>query len=341
MRTTNEAMQLLKAKARKYGGIKEKGIITNRSETFKKFVKYQDGLTEHWKPGAPTRDTNMEEKEKEYFSEYLTKHVGDDVSKILLFDLGGGDGKVVDWFSNISSLIGDKPDHEFVYFYTDVAPKMRELAEKKYLKYVAEHPDFQVSGLFTLMDVTNVYFSQEEYRVLDKYFDLIIQVCAGGTIGNFGGLENTGYEAQKKVIDKYFKTSDFTFITFLDPEEIRTSMREYTDYGVETSAYNSLKIRFVLAQSPEHKIVAKHLLNFTNKKEYDETFTEVADRARSLKGKPFFAVIEMWKDGEYVGQISRHYSKEYFKKNLFEKFKCQEFVKVGRAIITCATPLTR
>ncbi|MFQ6136803.1 MAG: hypothetical protein ACE5PM_06450 [Candidatus Hydrothermarchaeales archaeon] len=341
MGTTNKAMQLLETKARKYGEVKEKDIVAKRSETFKKFVKYQDGLTEHWKPGAPTRDINMEEKEKEYFSEYLAKRFGDGVSKILLFDLGGGDGKVVDWFSNISSLMEDKPDHKIVYFYADVAPKMRELAKKKYLKYVAEHPDFQVSGLFTLMDVTNVYFTREEYRTLHKYFDLIIQVCAGGTIGNLGELEDIGYEAQKKVIDKYFKPSDFTFITFLDPEEIRTSMREYTDYGVETSAYDSLKVRFVLAQCAGHKIVAKHLLNFRNKKEYDEAFTEVADRACSLKGKPFFVVIEMWKDGEYVGQISRHYSKEYFKKNLFEKFKCQEFVKVGRAIITCATPLTR
>lgn len=271
-------------------------------------VRYNDRLAAHWKPGIMTRDLALETAEAAGFDGLLRGLLagppppGRPAHRVLVLDLGGGTGKVVDW---LEALLDASPV-DATYLYFDIAPRMRDEAAARFEALRLRVPG-RVRGSLTLADVTNPVFSRADWRNLRRAFHPIVTVCAGGTIGNFGPLEAGDNAAQDRVSASYLRSADAGLVTFLDPCRLDRSLAAYAGFGMDSGLYDGQTLRFftggaepgprveVSFHPDRFRVSARHAVRI----------------AGSFGGQPFWVKLDMTKGGAPVGQVTRHYSEAY------------------------------
>ena len=276
-------------------------------------IEYNDRLANFWHPGIKTRSQELEESERKIFvdmalSAWLNSRRGPERrgNRALVIDLGGGNGKVVDW---IDALAAQSP-HPVTYLYTDISPQMRADARARFEEMRKKHPGKKLRGHFPLADATKPLFDAREWGRIRSHFFPIISVCAGGTIGNFGELGAEDNTAQKIVFKLLLEGPDATLVTFLDPARIERSLKAYSTFGTASGMYDAQDIRLFVAGQEADKLHHECRVPF-EKAKLDKAINGLAQVVRDLGPEACWARLEMLKSGESVGQVTRHYNQQY------------------------------
>ncbi len=296
-------------------------------------VRYNDRLAAHWKPGIMTRDLALEEAEAGVFSRLLHGLLtgppppGRPARRPLILDLGGGTGKVVDW---LESLLATHPV-DLTYLYFDISARMRDEAAARFARLQDGVFGGRVHGSLTLADVTTPVFTRTDWRDLRRAFHPVVAVCAGGTIGNFGGIDAADNTAQDRVSASYFRAADAGLATFLDPNRLDRSLAAYAAFGMESGLYDGQTLSFFSGrpESGSRAHVSFHPSQFA------PLARHAVRIATSLESRPFWIKLDMTKGGAPVGQVTRHYSEAYAEARFLRRTRIVERVRVSRA--TCIT----
>ncbi len=300
-------------------------------------IQYNNQLAEHWQPGIKTRSQELEEAELKAFMNLIRspwlksrRHPRRPTGRALIIDLGGGNGKVVEWIAALS----DELAYEVSYLYTDISPRMQEEAEARFIAMKSERPGRSLHGYFTLACVTQPIFSANDWTVLRRAFFPIIGVCAGGTIGNFGDLEAADDAAQDLVFTHYIRPADASLVTFLDPLRVETSLAAYASFGGRTGMYDGQVVNAYVLAGRKNRLYETWTVPFAKNGHKRSAAVSVVRAVSRMSRKPFWLKLDMIRNGEKVGQVTRHYSERYAKRRFLGDKSIFNIQPCGRAFIT-------